>query len=311
MAEEPDQAVQAVIEQANDRLVPPAQALAPTSARDRLERIFASQPVEDVGTVEEVTIPGPGGELPIRLYEPDAEPPYPLLLYLHGGGFVGGSLDTHDNVCAALTNRADCLTVAVDYRLAPEHPFPAALEDAYATLEWLDRHGHHLTADTDRIAVGGDSAGGNLAAATTLLARDHDGPELAHQVLLYPALASHAVHEFPSWTENAEGYLLEWEGTRWYYDQYVDSEVHWHNPLLAPLLAEDLSGLPPATVVTAGFDLHRDEGQAYAKRLASSGVSVEDRRYPGMIHSFVSLCSVIPTGEEAIEAIADDLRASF
>ncbi len=311
MAQEPDSEARAVIEQAGQRLFPPAQALTPTSARERLERVFATQPAEDVATVDEFAIPGPGGDLPIRVYEPDADPPYPALLYLHGGGFVAGSLDTHDTVCAALTNRANCLTVSVDYRLAPEHPFPAAVEDAVAALEWLSAHGHHLDVDTDRIAVAGDSAGGNLTAATCLLVRDQSGPAVRRQVMFYPAVASHHVHEFDSWEENGEGYLLEWAGTQWYLDHYVDSRVAWGNPYFAPLVADDLTGLPPATIVTAGFDLHRDEGLAFGDRLAAAGVPVEQRHYERMIHGFVSLPDVITTGMDAIQAAAGDLRSAF
>jgi acetyl esterase len=311
MAEEPHPEVRAVIEQAEERLLPPAQALTPASARRRLEDLFATQPVEDVESVEDVAIPGPESALPVRLYEPAAESPHPVLVYLHGGGYVAGSLDTHDNVCAALTNRADCLTVSVDYRLAPEHPFPAALEDGYAALEWVHEFGEHVGADTDRVALAGDSAGGNLTAAVALLARDRGGPDIARQVLVYPAVASPSVHEFDSWAENAEGYLLERAGSEWYVDRYVDSAIDRRNEYFAPLLVDDLSGLPPATVVTAGFDPLRDEGIEYADRLAAAGVEVEHHHYDDVIHGFVSLQSVISRGEEAIEAVARDLRATL
>jgi len=311
MADELHPEAQALLATAEQLPVPPTYALSVESARDRLEELIADQPVEDVAHTEEFSIPGPETDLPVRVYEPDADPPYPVLVYLHGGGWTVGDIDTHDNVCAALTNRADCLTVSVDYRLAPEDPFPAAVEDSYAVVEWVAEHGDRLNADTDRLAVAGDSAGGNLTAAVTLMARDHGGPEIAYQGLIYPAVASPEIHEFDSYEENAEGYLLETASAEWYYDQYVQSPVHARNEYLAPLLAEDLSGLPPATVITAGFDPIRDEGIEYAERLADAGVAVEHRHYEGMIHAFVSLPAVLSRGADALDELGADLAAAF
>jgi acetyl esterase len=233
------------------------------------------------------------------------------LVYLHGGGWVRGDLDTHDNVCRALCARAGCAVLSVDYRRAPEHPFPAALEDCYAALEWTAEHAGRLTLDPDRIAVGGDSAGGNLSAGLALMTRDRDGPALARQLLIYPAVASPELQSFDSYEENAFGYLLERPGIEWYYERYAPSPAQARNEYLAPLLAGDLSGLAPATVVTAGFDPLRDEGIEYADRLAADGVDVEHRHYEGMIHAFVSLPEVMSTGDEALSAMAGDLRAAF
>lgn len=314
MPDEPHPEAQALLEVADQVPAPPTYALSIESARDRLDEFIADQPVEDVANVENYSIPGPEGPetaIPVRVYEPDVEPPYPVLVYLHGGGWTVGGLDTHDNVCAALTNRADCLTVSVDYRLAPEHPFPAAVEDSYAAVEWVEAHGERINADTDRIAVAGDSAGGNLTAAVTLMARDHDGPEFVHQGLIYPAVASPVVHDFESYEENAEGYFLEAESSMWYYDKYIQSPVHARNEYAAPLLADDLSGLPSATVITAGFDPLRDEGIEYAERLESDGVDVEHLHYEGMIHAFVSLPEMISRGQEAIDALGEELAAAF
>lgn len=311
MDDSPDPAAQAILEKAATGLFPSSHALTPTSARQRLEDLFATQPAEDVANTAEFSIQGPASELPVRLYEPDADPPYPILVFFHGGGFVAGSLDTHENICAALTNRADCLTISVDYRLAPEDPFPAAVEDCYAALEWAAEHADQINGDADRIAIAGDSAGGNLAAATTHMARDQDGPALQHQALIYPAVASPVVHDFESYETNGEGYLLEKKSTDWYISQYVQSDAHLRNAYLAPLLASDFTELPPATVVTAGFDLHRDEGFAYSEALAEAGVAVDHHNFEEMIHAFVSLPSHISQGEAALDEIGANLREAF
>lgn len=310
-ADEPHPEVQALLEQIEQLPVPPTYGLSVESSRKRLEALAEEQPVEDVAGREEYSIPGPTESIPIRAYVPPSEGPHPVLLYFHGGGWVQGGLDTHDNVCAALTNRAECLTLSVGYRLAPEHPFPAGLEDAFAAAQWAAEHATRLDADPDRIAVGGDSAGGNLAAATTLLARDHGGPEFVHQLLIYPAVASPAVHVFDSYRDYATGYLLETETMDWFYDRYFDSSVHVRNEYAAPLLVDDLSGLPPATVVTAGFDPLRDEGTEYADRLAGAAVSVEHRHYPEMIHGFVSFPALISRAGEALEDLGADVRDAF
>jgi acetyl esterase len=311
MAQSPSDAAQSLIAEAEAGVQPPVDGLSVESARQRLSDLFAPQPTEPVASVENFSVPGPESDVPVRVYEPDADGPYPIVLYFHGGGWVVGDLDTHDTVCAALTNRANCLTISVDYRLAPEHPFPAGLEDCYSALEWVSEYGHRMNGDPDRLAVAGDSAGGNLAAAVSLLARDRDGPDIAHQALVYPAVASPVVHHFDSYDENGEGYLLELAGSRWYMDKYVDSPIHFRNEYFAPLLADDLSDLPPATVVTAGFDLHRDEGIAYADRLDAAGVDVSHTNYEEMIHTFVNLPEFFPESKAALEEIATRLTASF
>ncbi|MFC4550424.1 MULTISPECIES: alpha/beta hydrolase [Halorussus] len=291
---------------------PPRYALTVESAREALRELFADAERDaEVEEMSEFTIPGPVGNLPVRLYTPRANAPHPTLVFYHGGGWVVGDLDTHDNVCRALCAGADCAVVSVDYRLAPEHPFPAAVEDAYAALKWVAEHGEGATLDTDRLAVGGDSAGGNLAAATALLARDRNGPALTHQSLIYPAVASMGVQEFPSYEENGRGYLLEMPGMEWYWERYVQSRVHERNPYLAPLLASDHSDLPPATVLTAGFDPLRDEGQAYADRLEAAGVPVERHHHEGQIHGFVSLTDFMSSADDALDDLAADLRTAF
>jgi len=314
MVDEPDPAAREVIEMSEAAPVPSSDGLSPESARQRLEDIMGDLPAEEVANTEEYSITGPettDRRIPLRVYEPDAEPPYPMLVVYHGGGFMIGSLDTHDNICAALTNRADCLTVSVDYRLTPEHPFPAGLEDAYRALEWAAEFGDQANGDPDRLAVAGDSAGGNLAAAVSLMARDQDGPDLVHQGLIYPGTASPVLHDIPSHEENAEGYFLETETVEFYYHNYIQSPADVRNAYASPLLAEDLSGLPPATVITAGYDPIRDEGIRYADRLAADGVDTNHRHYEEMIHAFVSLPNAIPQGEDALDELGADLADAF
>jgi acetyl esterase len=314
MADEPHPSAQTLIDMAGTIPVPPSDGLSPESARDRLDGLVEDLPVEDVAEIHDYDIPGPDRTdrtIPVRLYEPDAQPPYPMLVYFHGGGFTVGSLDSHENICAALTNRADCLTISVDYRLAPEHPFPAAIDDAYAALQWVDEFADQLNGDRERIAVAGDSAGGTISAASALLVRDQGGPDLVHQGLIYPGTAAHGIHEFDSYEENAEGYFLEMDTIEWYYDNYLPSPAQARNAYAAPLLANDLSELPPATVITAGFDPIRDEGIAYADRLEEADVEVSHVHYEDMIHAFVSLYEMIPRGEEALDELGDELSAAF
>jgi len=224
---------------------------------------------------------------------------------------VLGSLHTHDALCRALTNEAGCAVVSVDYRLAPERPFPAAVEDAVAAVEWVAARGDTVHLDPDRIAVGGDSAGGNLAAATTLAVRDRDGPDLAHQALVYPAVSSPVLPDHDSYEENGEGYFLERESMAWFVERYVRDETDFRNEYFAPMLARDLSDVPPASVVTAGFDPLRDEGREYADRLAAAGVDVERHHYESMIHGFATMIGTVDAAEENVAALAADLRAAF
>ncbi len=302
-----------MLQMIDDQPVPPTYAVSVAEARDQLEAMAAMRgDAEDVATVEDFEIGGPDGALPVRLYQPDADGPHPVLVYLHGGGFVIGSLETHDALCRSLANAAECAVLSVDYRLAPEHPFPAAVEDAYAAVEWIAEHGEHVGVDTDRIAVGGDSAGANLSAAVTLMTQDRDGPDLAHQALIYPAVNSPDVGpEFESYEENAEGYFLETESMQWFVERYVQDEIHLRNEYFAPLLADDLSGVPPASIVTAEFDPLRDEGYAYADRLDDEGVAVSSHHYDDMIHGFATMIGVVDAAEDAVEALAADLQESF
>lgn len=288
--------------------------LAPAEARALFDDrgLVPESERESVGAVEDRTIPGPAGDLPVRVYEPAAPAagPYPTLVYFHGGGWVIGDLDSHDATCRALANDGECVVVSVGYRLAPENPFPAAVEDAYAATEWVAANPEAVGGD-GRLAVGGDSAGGNLAAVVALLARDRDGPPLDYQLLIYPVASSRT--DWDSYEENGEGYYLERDWMRYFFDRYFEHELHAYNRYAAPLEARDHSGLPPATVFTCGFDPLRDEGEAYAAALADDGVAVEHRNYPGLIHGVVSMLGEprVEAGREMLADGGDDLRAAF
>lgn len=311
MADEPHPQVQALLQMLDEGNIPPTFGLTPESAREQFERLIDLMEPTDVGEITGFAIEGPAGAIPVRAYIPDGSDPFPVLVYFHGGGWTIGNLDTHENVCAAFCSRANAVVVSVDYRLAPEHPFPAQLEDAYAAAEWASEFAEDISGDPNRIAVAGDSAGGNLAAAVSLMARDKGGPALSHQLLIYPAVASPTVHEFDSYEENAEGYFLERESMEWYYDKWLRDDADARNEYMAPLLARDLSGLPSATIVTAGFDPLRDEGIEYAKRLTEAGVDVRHENYESMIHGFVSLKAQIDVGDAAMDLLADELSTAF
>jgi len=262
---------------------------------------------EEVGAVADRTVPGPAGELPVRVYTPkDGTAPYPIVMFFHGGGFVIGDLDTHDQVCRSLANGANAMVVAVDYRLAPEHPYPAAPDDCWAATTWVAEHGAELGGDPTRMAVAGDSAGGNLAAVVAQQARDEGGPPLKAQVLIYPATDLSMMHD--SITENGEGYLLTREGMEWFMGHYAPDVDHVR---CSPLAAVDLSGLPPALVITAEFDPLRDEGEAYAAHLREAGVPVVLSRYDGMIHGFFQLGFLMDAGTKAVDEAARALGTAL
>jgi acetyl esterase len=262
-----------------------------------------------VGSVKNREIPGPESQIPVRNYTPEGIGPFPLLVYFHGGGWVLGNLDVHDAVCRALTNAAGCVTVSVDYRLAPEYKFPAAPEDCYAVTRWVAENAGGFNGDPTRIAVGGDSAGGNLAAVVTLMARDRGGPKLVYQLMIYPI--TNYSFDTPSYQENARGYSLTKDDMVWFWDHYLPSEDDGKHPYASPLQAQDLSNLPPAMVITAEYDPLRDEGEQYAARLQEAGNQVTVRRYNGMIHGFFRMGAVVDQGRQAIEDVAACLRSTF
>ncbi|MDQ1375382.1 MAG: acetyl esterase, partial [Actinomycetota bacterium] len=237
---------------------------------------------------------------------PSDRRPLPVLVFFHGGGFVIGDLDTHDQVCRQLANGSHAIVVAVDYRLAPEHPYPAAPDDCFAATTWIHEHATELGGDPTRMAVAGDSAGGNLAAVVAQEARDKGGPPLKAQILIYPATDLSMQH--PSITENGEGYLLTKEGMDWFMGHYAPDV---DDVRCSPLAAVDLSGLPPALVITAEFDPLRDEGEAYAAHLREAGVPVVLSRYDGMIHGFFQLGVLLDAGTKAVDEAARALAAAL
>jgi len=276
---------------------------------DRLKeaRIVAHRPAIAMARVEPVSIPGPAGPMDARLYVPPAaSEPSPLLVYFHGGGWVIGGLDTHDDPCRFLAAHSGVSILSVDYRLAPEHPFPAAAEDAFAAYGWATANAERLGAESGRIGVGGDSAGANLAAAACLTARKAELPPPAMQLLIYPVTETAGAAR--SRRTFGEGFLLTRADMDWFETHYLPPGVDRGDPRVAPLGADDLSGLPPAYVATAGFDPLRDEGEAFARRLREAGVKVALRRHPGLIHTFLNLTAICPTAREAVLEAAGALR---
>jgi acetyl esterase len=288
----------------------PFHALTVEQARRAIEeqtRTFGSP--QAVARVEDREIPGPAGPLAVRIYIPSHEASLPALVYFHGGGWVIGNLNTHDAVCRALSNSARCLTVAVDYRLAPEHRFPAALEDCYAATSWVATNAQRLGVDATRLAVGGDSAGGNLAAAVALMARERGAPALAFQLLVYPVTDD--AMDTPSHRAFAEGFFLTRSDMEWFWNHYAPDPSDRESCFACPAKATDLSGLPPAMIITAEFDPLRDEGERYAERLKAAGVPVTLKRYPGMVHGFFRLSHIIDQGKTALAEAGAALRAAL
>jgi acetyl esterase len=283
-------------------------AVAETRTERRKEaRIVAHRPPLPMARIEPVAIPGPAGPIDSRLYSPTAtSDPSPLLVYFHGGGWVIGDLDTHDDPCRFLAAHSGARVLAVDYRLAPEHPFPAAAEDAFAAYEWAAANPDRLGADRARIGVGGDSAGANLSAAVCLMARDAGLSLPAMQLLIYPVTETAGTAS--SRRTFGEGFLLTRADMDWFEEHYLPPGVDRDDPRVALLNATDLSGLPPAYVAVAGFDPLRDEGEAYAERLREAGVQVALRRHPGLIHTFANLAAICPSAREAMLEAAGALR---
>lgn len=303
----------AVAEALRTGAVKPVHELPPGEGRAAFEAPAAQLfgPTDPIGSVVDRVVPGPGGPIRVRIYEPaGAEPPLPVLVYFHGGGWVVGSLDTHDGVGRALASRTPCVVVAVDYRLAPEHRYPAAVEDAWAATAWVAEHAASIGADAGRIAVGGDSAGGNLAAVVAVRARDR-GLALALQLLVYPVTD----HDFerPSYGEYADGYGLTATAMHWFWECYLgpDGDSRGSDPEASPLRTAELAGVAPARVLTVEFDPLRDEGEEYAARLAAAGVPVTQTRHEGLFHGCFRLPGTIPRSQALLDESAAALRAAF
>ena len=279
-------------------------------ARSTIAAMAGAQGVpEAVARVEDRTIPAAHGDIPVRIYHPDGTGALPALVYFHGGGWVVGSIDTADGICRSLANGAGCVVVSVEYRLAPEHTFPAAADDSYAVTRWVADNAATLGVDAARLAVGGDSAGGNLAAVVALMARDRRGPALVHQLLIYPVTDSAC--DTQSYHDNANGYFLTKDMMLWFWSHYAGEGMDRVNPYAAPLRAANLQGVSPALVITAEYDPLRDEGEAYGARLRDAGVPTEVTRYHGMIHGFFGLAAVLDQGKRAIEQASAALRKAF
>lgn len=305
-----DPQAQRVIEAMAALNLKPVEESTPAEARESIRtRTAALEPFPDVAAVVDHRVPVSGGEITVRAYSPDGPGPHPALVYYHGGGWVIGDLYTHDGLCRSITNAARCAVLSVDYRLAPESKYPVAVEDSYAALLWIVANAERLGIDRRRMAVGGDSAGGNLATVMALMARDRTGPRLALQVLIYP-VTDHDL-DTRSYRENATGYILTREGMRWFWNHYLASEAQGREPCASPLRAASLAGLPPALVITAEYDPLCDEGEAYAARLRDAGVPVTLTRYPGMFHGFVRLTNVLDKARTALDEIASSVQKAF
>ncbi len=289
---------------------PPLESLSVDEARQAcmLDAQTLGDP-EPVGDVCDQRIPGPGGEIPVRIYRPldSTSDGLPVLVFFHGGGWVVCNVDTHDTLCRSLANAAGYLVVAVDYRLAPEHKFPAAVEDCYAATQWVAEAAEELGADRNRIVVGGDSAGGNLATVVSLLARDAGKPLPQMQILIYPVTDYNL--NTASYLANGEGYNLTRNMMRWFFDCYLNSEADGADWRVSPLRVDDLRGLPPALVITAEYDPLRDEGEAYAARLADAGVPVTLTRYDGMVHPFIRRIHRFDKARDAFDQIVEALKS--
>ncbi|MEI7447303.1 MAG: alpha/beta hydrolase [Burkholderiales bacterium] len=289
--------------------IPPTHLLSPADARRfyRERRAFTQPETPPLPEVRDVAAEGPAGPIPLRLYRPRTDAgALPVLVYYHGGGWVIGDLDTHDVLCRQLALQSGCAVVSVDYRMGPEHRFPAAVDDCVAATRWVRANAASLGVDASRLAVGGDSAGGNLAAVVAIATRDAGDLPIAFQLLIYPATDQRRVA--PSHTANAQGYLLTADSMRYYHDHYIDDPKHDLDWRASPLLAPDLSKLPPALVLVAGYDPLRDEGVQYAQRLTESGVRASLVSFERMIHGFVPMGRAIDEANEAVSMCADALR---
>lgn len=301
-----DQQIQAFLDQVASMGAPPILEQPVDLVRQGYEMVGALSPVPEGVATSDLVIPGPVGDLPARVYRSE-EGTLPGLVYFHGGGHVIGSLATHDGPCGILARDAGCAVVSVDYRLAPEHAFPADVEDADTATRWVADHAADLGIDPSRLAVGGDSAGGNLATVAAGHARDAGGPHLVAQLLIYPWVDLTCTR--PSMFGNATGRFMQAVDLGWWRDLYVaeDESLH-HHPDAAALYADDVSDLPPAIVVTAGGDPLRDQGAEYARRLAEAGVEVRHLHYEDLIHAFIQLTTLSERARGATEEIAAELR---
>jgi len=308
-----DPQVEVILGLAKKANLPEVWQLTPDQGREQyLARVNKLKFSEPILRSEDRRIAGPGSDIGLRIYTPrelKTGEKLPVLIWFHGGGFVIGSLETHDSVCRMLANQADCLVVSIDYRLAPEHKFPAAVEDCHAALKWVATHAVEFGGDANCIAVGGDSAGGNLAAVMAILARDAAHPKLVFQLLIYPCTAPEP--ETASHHKFKEGYILSRNSITWFYRQYLRTGKDVNDFRFAPLVHDDLSGLPPALIIVAGYDPLRDEGIEYTKRLIEAGNRVRLANYEGMVHGFFLMGGAVDAARRAVAESALALREAF
>ncbi len=287
----------------------------PQEARDYNEKFVRSMnpiieyPPVEMHKVSDRFVKTPDHDIPVRVYQPFAHTKLPILLYFHGGGFVLGSLNISDRICRRLAKLTRSVVISVDYRLAPEHKFPAAPEDCYAATLWAAENAESFLGDPKRMAVMGDSAGGNLATVVCMMARDRQGPSIAYQALIYPT--TDGTFSFPSVDKWAEGYLLTKNMMTWFLDQYRDVDTDPKDPYFSPFWSDNLAGLPPALILTAEYDPLIDEGLAYAEKLKAAGVPVQYKMYPGMIHAFFPLSRYLKAARQAQEWTAHELRQAL
>jgi acetyl esterase len=282
--------------------------MTPEEGRQMYLTMQQMAPRPDILSVSDQVAAHPDGDIPIRVYRVSGDAAQPCLVFYHGGGWVIGDLETHDHVCRQIANSAACTVIAVDYRLAPEHPFPAAIDDCYAATTWIAANADSLNIDSRRIAVGGDSAGGNLAACVSLAARDRNGPSLVAQILIYPVTDTGT--GTASYAENADGYLLTRDSMVWFWDHYLQDKSRAGDAMVAPLQAISVADLPAATVLTAEYDPLRDEGEAYGARLKDAGNDAVVTRYAGLIHGFFGATEV-SGARDAMGQVSARLRAAF
>jgi acetyl esterase len=309
-----DPQARALLDLIEARGLPPTHTLSVDEARRvyRERRVFTQPAPPEIGEVRDLSAIGPLGPIALRLYRPLGEAgdaALPVLVYFHGGGWVIGDLDTHDTLCRELANGSGCAVVAVDYRMGPESRFPAAVDDAIAATRWVHRHAESLRLDASKMAVGGDSAGGNLAAVVAIAARDAGDLPLRYQLLIYPATDMRCVA--PSHARNGDGYLLTRQTIAYFHDHYIDDTAHDADWRASPLLHPDLGGLPPALVVTAGYDPLRDEGVEYAQRLSQAGSRATLIGFERQIHGFITMGRVIDEARVAVQICAGQLRQAL
>ena len=299
-----DPTVEVMLQQMAEAQGPALNEMSPPEAREMYRTLNEASPKPEVTSVEDRK----AGEIPIRIYKVSEQGEQPVVVFFHGGGWVIGDLETHDSACRQLAIAAKCTVIAVDYRLAPEHPFPASIDDCFEATKWVAENAVSLGVDAGKLSVAGDSAGGNLAACVCLKARDASGPAIGFQLLIYPV--TDASMNTESYEANKDGYMLTRDGMQWFWDHYTGGQ-QVNNPHASPMSAPDLSGLPAACVITAEYDPLRDEGEAYGEALQAAGVTTNTVRFDGMIHGFIAMTDMLEGSRKAMDLAAAELKQVF